>query len=594
MKRLMVFMLFLVFAVLFSLPVLADTPGASLMLGSHPERVEVSWEGSFVAGQAKLLTVKVYDRSAIAATLYSGTLTVRIMTVQVEPEGWGRVLAVGRAATTSKNSSGYTESCYVAVSHTEGDLWEGSLSIVPSASLREIYVCLMGSCEETMILGLSIREVGSFTLQTANPSPPSEIVVRTSSELEDNRIGSMSFVLWHPEYDPEVFPISRLETSLITGLGLKSFRLSINDLPPRTDWSMPELQIDPRHNDFIVSLTDNGLDVTYVLHFWDKAWVAQGNELPTPRFREDGEIQRYLDYVRFVVRHYKGRIQYYEIWNEPNIRGTIMWMKVGDYLRIARDATSIIRQEDPHAKIVVGGTSNLAEQDSQEYLFAILESDLMKEVDVVSWHGMYGPSPEFEYSRDYYYDYASLVREIKETAAAHGFVGEYVADELKWQTPDLQDPNEPWPNIYSEIQCAKYYARGIVMNLGLDASVSLILLHAKSLWSDAMRNLSTIMAGHEAIDMPAEIDIETEIPVAYCAFRYPNGDRILAVWTDGIAQDEDPGVMATITFPGLATASVTGIDVLHGFEQELVFEISGEGTIIRDLLVKDYPTFIRL
>ena len=83
-------------------------------------------------------------------------------------------------------------------------------------------------------------------------------------------------------------------------------------------------------------------------------------------------------------------------------------------------------------------------------------------------------------------------------------------------------------------------------------------------------------------------------PVAYCSFRYPNGDRVLAIWTDGIAQDEDPGVSATITFPGLSAGSVAGIDVLHGFEQELVFEVDGEDMIIRDLLVKDYPILIRL
>ncbi|RLG19685.1 hypothetical protein DRN74_06465, partial [Candidatus Micrarchaeota archaeon] len=32
----------------------------------------------------------------------------------------------------------------------------------------------------------------------------------------------------------------------------------------------------------------------------------------------------------------------------------------------------------------------------------------------------------------------------------------------------------------------------------------------------------------------------------------------------------------------------------HGFEQELVFEIGADSTIVRDLLVKDYPILIRL
>jgi len=39
---------------------------------------------------------------------------------------------------------------------------------------------------------------------------------------------------------------------------------------------------------------------------------------------------------------------------------------------------------------------------------------------------------------------------------------------------------------------------------------------------------------------------------------------------------------------------VTGIDVLHGFEQDLVLEADDDDTIVRDLLVKDYPILIRL
>ena len=593
MKRLMAFVLFLVFAVPFLLPVLAGTPGASLMPGSHPERVEVSWEGPLVAGQAKLLTVKVYDRSAITEIKLNRTFrTVRIMTMQVEPEGWGSVLAVGRWATASKNSGGYTETCYVDVSHTEGDLWEGSLSIVPSASLREIYVCSTDSCEETMILGLSITEVGSFTLQTANPSPPSEIVVKTSSALEDNRIGSMSFALWRPEYDPEVFPSARLGTSLITDLGLKRFRLSINNELHKAGWSKPELSIDPGHDAFIADLDENGIAITYVLNFWDKAWVAEGNELPSPRFRGEDEIQRYLDFVRFIVGHFKNRIERYEIWNEPSLPETsAQSIEVQDYLRLVKRAVPAIRDEYPKAKIVVGGTHSLIDERSQQYLFRIVRSDIMPLVDVVSWHPMYGSSPEHEWHREYYYGYPSLVREIKSEAFAHGFRGEFVADEIHWNTPDLSEGS--WPT-YSETRSAKYYARVTLMNLGMDVSVTQILLPGKTTLLGALRNLNTVMAGHQSVDMPVEIEIETEAPVAFCSFRYPDGDRMLAVWTDGAAQNEDVGVPATIRFPGLRAGVATGIDVLSGFEQELIFGVDGEDTIVHDLLVKDYPILIRL
>ena len=42
-------------------------------------------------------------------------------------------------------------------------------------------------------------------------------------------------------------------------------------------------------------------------------------------------------------------------------------------------------------------------------------------VDVITWHEG-GPSPE--YKADYYYDYESIVQEIKETASEHGFKGD--------------------------------------------------------------------------------------------------------------------------------------------------------------------------
>jgi hypothetical protein len=66
------------------------------------------------------------------------------------------------------------------------------------------------------------------------------------------------------------------------------------------------------------------------------------------------------------------------------------------------------------------------------------------------------------------------------------------------------------------------------------------------------------------------------------------------VWTDGVAVDDDPGVPATITFPGTSAEQVIGIDVLHGFEQGLIIEMENGNLVIRELLVKDYPIILRL
>jgi hypothetical protein len=39
---------------------------------------------------------------------------------------------------------------------------------------------------------------------------------------------------------------------------------------------------------------------------------------------------------------------------------------------------------------------------------------------------------------------------------------------------------------------------------------------------------------------------------------------------------------------------VIGVDVLHGFEQELVSEMENGNMVIRNLLVKDYPIILHL
>jgi hypothetical protein len=442
-------------------------------------------------------------------------------------------------------------------------------------------------------------------IQEAASSVPSRLVVLPSAELADNRIGVHFINLWHLE--PEAFPGFVLDASHLLGMGAKRVRFSINDLDYfKVDWSKPEFSIDPAHDAFITALADAGVGMTFVLSFWDTERAAQGWTVPSPRFKTEDEIQRYLEFVRFMVGHFKDRIERYEIWNEPSLPSkSIQSIEVGDYLRLVERVAPVIRDVFPEAKIVVGGTHSLIDEDSQQYLYKILRSNAMPLVDVVSWHPMYGSSPEYVISwlptygpspgrtwhRDYYYGYPAIVRDIQDVASAHGFRGEFVADEIHWNTPDIPEP--PWPT-YSETTSAKYYTRVTLMNLGLDVSVTQLLLPDKPTLLNALRNLNTSMAGNESIDMPVEIDIEIEGPVAYCAFRYPNGDRMLAVWTDGIAQDEDPGVPAMITFSNLLAGEVTGIDVLHGFEQELVFEIDSGNTIIRDLLVKDYPLLILL
>ena len=77
-------------------------------------------------------------------------------------------------------------------------------------------------------------------------------------------------------------------------------------------------------------------------------------------------------------------------------------------------------------------------------------------------------------------------------------------------------------------------------------------------------------------------------------FTLPDGDALFALWTDDAAVEDDLSVSATLAFPDLSAQRVKGIDVLHGFGQELTAETENGHLVIRNLLVKDYQIILRL
>jgi hypothetical protein len=438
-----------------------------------------------------------------------------------------------------------------------------------------------------------------LVLQDGNDFLRSQIQTLPSSELTDNRIGafwdgvSFSQGAMQETIDLEILPI-----------GLKRVRLALNGISWDTvNWDRPELTIDPRDDEVISRIAENGITITYVLTFWDKNTWPGGERERQPRFKTEGEIQRYLDFVRFIVGHFKDRIQYYELWNEPDVvcedsnpEVCVQAIEVDDYIDLTRKAVAAIREVYPEAKIVVGGTCYLIEPHAREYLFHILRSDIMPQVDVVSWHGMYGTSPDDLYHnersiRQYYYDYPTLIQQVRDEARAHGFNGEFRSDEIIWRTEEIFFSNEPW--IYSEKVATKYCARGILTHLGNDVSLTMAV-HAKlTQYLHMQRCLCTLLAGAEPTTLPVAIQSEAT-QVAYYSFSLPNGDILVALWADGVAVEDDPGIPVTVSIPGISAHGAAGMDVLYGYEQQMVVRMEDGSLIIDDLILKDYPIILRI
>jgi hypothetical protein len=423
-------------------------------------------------------------------------------------------------------------------------------------------------------------------LQEGNSHPKTYLQPGRPVELAPNLIGDTFPLDRHPQ------PCPRAEEDWsfthVDNLGLTWVRLSLDRIELETarsagDYS--QFEVNACQDEIVSLLADNDVTILYTIVYWDEELHAENY----PDYGQEEEIQHFLDYTRLIVSHFRGRIQYYEILNEA-----VVFVDLADYINLIRRVVPVIRQEDPEARIVVGGASNLLYQDSVDYVFGLAGSDVMPLVDGINLHPMYGSSPDYDDLREYYYDYPAFIRSLQDTASTQGFSGEYFAEEMAWRMAFNAFEYEPW--AYSETVAAKYYARGIVINrgLGLYAGIGGPDYDTVPEIIRVVQSLTAIMAGAEPTEGPP-MQIDSEAPnIRSYWFSLSDGGTLLAVWTDGVAVDDDPGTLATVTLPGFSAEEVTGIDVLYGFEQPLVFEDDGGDLVIPDLLVRDYPIILRL
>jgi hypothetical protein len=439
-------------------------------------------------------------------------------------------------------------------------------------------------------------EGADVLVQAGNSQPKFQFVPSSSSQdVVDIRLGAgiYSSFTWRD--------LPNLDRTLNNIIKSGTWRVDtcVDEVEEPIYWEYNnEEEFPEEYDQFIDGLNESGVAVDYMLHFWDKSGHANGSELSTPRFQTEEQIQDFLDYVRFVVSHYNGSVQYYTIWSEPDNCPGIKCIEPEDYINLVRRTVPVIHEEDPQAKVAIAPNVLYF---AQEYLSTILESDIMTMVDVVQWHGIYNVMPNDSFYGDYYYQYPSIIEGIRQTAAAHGFEGEFWATEISYcsdEFPHCHPPDQPWGRPETDKQAAKYSSRAIVMHLGWDIGVAMLTwlpdIPDWAPWTlPTTSNLYKVLAGTKPISLAVEFESEPTNTLNY-TFELPNGDTLFAYWTQGEAVDDDPGVRTTLTFPGLSNHQVIAIDVLNGFEQELLIQVENENLVIPNIFVMDYPIILRI
>jgi hypothetical protein len=417
----------------------------------------------------------------------------------------------------------------------------------------------------------------NLVLQAGNTLPRTQFYLKLPKDIVDNHIAT--------QYDGIGYEDDFSDLAIYRQ-GVTRARVSINGIEPETDdWTKPEMPLSQAQQDHFSRMADEGIIVTFVMVFWDKENYPGGDGLPCYRFQNEEGIEAWLDYVRYIVETLHDRVQYFEIWNEPDIRNYCpKSIYLDDYINLIKRTAPVIHEIAPEAKVVVGGVSGTAYDDSYNYLLGLLRSDAMPLVDVVGWHPMYNFTPNIPRFRDYYYAYPDKIQEIKDTAEASGFTGEYHATEISFRTEvDLGDEFYE----FTQIAANKYFLQSAIMHRGEDIDIGLGSAYF------VINRLSSAMAGVEPDEFAVEVETGADHLVSY-TFSTSEGEKMVGLWRHTEVSEFDPGIEATLTIPDTPASRVVAIDLLHNLAQELEFEIVDGDLVIENLMIKDYPIMIRL
>ena len=107
--------------------------------------------------------------------------------------------------------------------------------------------------------------------------------------------------------------------------------------------------------------------------------------------QNDKDISHFAQYAAWVAKRYKGKVKYYEIWNEwllgTGIQPRLQKYRPSDdvYLKLVKETSKAVRKIDPNA-IIVTGSFNPNNENDKKWIIDLLDKGLMDYIDGLSLH----------------------------------------------------------------------------------------------------------------------------------------------------------------------------------------------------------------
>ncbi len=139
-----------------------------------------------------------------------------------------------------------------------------------------------------------------------------------------------------------------------------------------------QLKIEPSWRRYLKETARHGLNTQFILGYGNQH--HGGGEKP----RTEPVRAAFNRYVEFITEELKGQVAYYEIWNEWDVEDPRDPKFTQDYARLIADASGIIRQRAPNAKVLAGAVTTQGIESG--FALRLLENGLMQSVDGLSLH----------------------------------------------------------------------------------------------------------------------------------------------------------------------------------------------------------------
>jgi hypothetical protein len=232
------------------------------------------------------------------------------------------------------------------------------------------------------------------------PSPKLEPVTPAPTEPVYTPTVALDKMMSSPDYGMQVFlywreEIADRDLKLVKDAG---FRWVKQEIPWREVEGHAQGVWQWENSDRIIDQIEaHGLKVIVRLGS-QPAWAAAGVELP--QINPPDDWQDFYDYVFAVANRYKGRVEAYQIWNEPNLARE--WggrpPDPAGYAEMLKIGYRAVKDADPHAVVISAGLAPTTRNDAQAmpdiyFIQGMYDADAAPYFDALGVHAAGYKSP---------------------------------------------------------------------------------------------------------------------------------------------------------------------------------------------------------